>query len=226
MTARDRGRLFSFTSRDRPPSLYCLRMSLWRVKHTLSPVVEYALVVMVAVYGLFGIYMAAIRPLVVASTVPVTAVPEPVPLDPELWFRRDNVGQGYAYAVPPGWQVDDGDLSAVRIGRSVKEMGMAGREGDGLLVETVPLYEGKTIVDAAASDFAFSRPALYDVSVDGRLSLFAVEFDRGRVARQVAYVPMGDRALVVRAADLDPAVFAMFLTHVRFYSSEEITPTP
>jgi len=217
---------FSFTSRDPPPSLYCLRMSLWRVKHTLSPVVEYALVVMVAVYGLFGIYLAAVRPFAVATTSPATSLSEPVPLDAELWVRRDNRVQGYAYAVPPGWIADDADSTAVRLGRSAKEMALAGREGEGLLVETIPLYEGKTIADAAAADFAAGRPALYDVAVDGRLSLFAAEFAGGRVLRQVAYVPMGDRALVVRAAAVDPAVFAMFLTHVRFYSSEALTPTP
>ena len=211
-------------------------MSLWRVKHTLSPVVEYALIAMVAAYGLFGIYLSSLRPFVVATTSPATAINEPVPLDPELWTRHDVRAYGYAFAAPPGWLVDDRDPARVRLARSLKELGLAGREGEGILVESIPLYEGKAIEDAAAADFAGHRPALYDVAVDGRLSLFAIEFESGRVLRQAVYIPLPasprerdsafTRALVVRSARLDPAVFAAFLSDVRFYSSEEITPAP
>lgn len=202
-------------------------MSLWRVKHTLSPVVEYALVAMVAAYGLFGIWLSSLRPFVVASAADVTSIDEPVPLDPALWTRHDNRTLGYAFAAPPGWLVDDEDPLRVRLGRSAKELDLAGREGGGLLIEAIPLYEGKGIADAAAADHAGSRPALYDVAVDGRLSLFAAGFERGRVRRQTVYVPMGERALVIRAAALDPAAFAAFLTDIRFYSSEAaLTPTP
>lgn len=199
-------------------------MSLWRVKHTLSPVIEYALIALVAVYGLFGIYLSSIRPFAVATTSPVTSIPEPTSLDPELWTRHDNTVHRYAYAVPAGWAVDDDDPARVRIGRSEKELGLAGREGEGLLVETVPLYEGKAIEDVAAADFAGRRPALYDVSVDGQPALLAVEFARDRLQRQAVYVPLGDHALVVRGAHTEPAVFAMFLSHVRFYPPEELTP--
>lgn len=201
-------------------------MSLWRVKHTLSPVVEYALVALVAAYGLFGIYLSSLRPFIVATNAPVTSVNEPVTLDAGRWTRHDARVLGYAYASPPGWLVDDSDLARIRLGRSSKELAAAGRDGEGILVELIPLYEGKGIEDAAAADFAGSRPALYDVSVDGRLALFAVAFENGRVARQAVYIPMGDHATVVRSARADPAVFAAFLSDIRFYSNEEITPTP
>ena len=200
-------------------------MSLWRVKHTLSPVVEYALVAMVAVYGLFGIYLSALRPFVAATTSPVTSIATPVPLDPDLWTRHDDAAEGYAYAVPPGWVVDDRDPARIRVGRSAKELGIAGRDGEGLLVESIPLYEGKAIEDVVVADFAGRRPALYDVTVDGHAALFAIAFERGRVARQAVYIPLGDHALVVRAADTDPAVFAMFLSDIRFYPAENpLTP--
>ncbi|HTK60127.1 MAG TPA: hypothetical protein VL283_02885, partial [Candidatus Baltobacteraceae bacterium] len=127
-------------------------MSLWRVKHTLSPVVEYALVALVAVYGFFSIYMSSLRPFIAATTSPVTAIPEPVSLDPESWTRRDDAAIGYAYAIPAGWVVDDRDPAAVRIGRSTKALELAGREGEGILVVSIPLYEGKGIEDAAAAD--------------------------------------------------------------------------
>src|SRR5690242_108339 len=112
-------------------------MSLWRVKHTLSPVVEYALVALVAVYGLFGIYLSSLRPFAVAATSPVTSIREPVPLDPSLWTRHDDRVYGYAFASPPGWIVDDLDPARVRIARSAKELAMAGQEGEGLVVERI-----------------------------------------------------------------------------------------
>jgi hypothetical protein len=214
---------FSFTSRPASASLYCLRMSLWRVKHTLSPVVEYALVALVAVYGFFGIYMSSLLPFVVATNSPVTSVSEPVSLDQETWTRHDNATYGYAYASPPGWLIDDRDPAAVRLGRSSKEIESAGREGEGIIVIVTPLYEGKAVEDAAASDFYGRHPALYDVTVDGRAALFAIDFERDRVVRQAVYVPLGDRALVIRSARLDPAAFAAFLSDIRFYSPEITT---
>ncbi len=201
-------------------------MSLWRVKHTLSSVVEYALVALVAVYGLFGIYLSSLRLLIDAAPAPVTSLPQPVPLDASLWTRHDDASLGYAYASPPGWIVVDAYPGRVRLGRTVKEAGMAGREGEGILMESVPLYEGEGIEDAAAAEFAGRRPALYDVHIDGRPSLFAIEFENGRVSRQAAYVPLNDGAIVIRAARTDPAAFAMFLSGIRFYSSEEITTVP
>lgn len=201
-------------------------MSLWKIRHSLPPRVEYALVGLVAAYGLVGIYAASLRPFAVATSVPLATVPEPVPLARELWKRHDNLAEGYAFAAPPGWIVDGADPAHLRLGRSARELAAAGSSGGGVLVETVPLYEGKGIADAAAADFAGVRPALYDVAVDGRPSLFAAAFERGRVVRQAAYVPMEGRALVVRSASLDPAAFAAFLSDVRFHSSETLTLTP
>jgi hypothetical protein len=195
-------------------------MSLWRVKHTLSPVVEYALVIVAAAYGLFGIYLSSLRPFVVATTEPIASVSEPVPLDPALWTRHDDKEYGYAYAVPTGWLVDDSDPARVRIGRSLKEIGLAGEDGGGVLVEVIDLYDDKRIEDVAVSDFSGRRPALYDVAIDGRPALFAIDFENGRVARQVVYVPLGKRALVIRAARTDVAAFAMFISDLKFYSSD------
>lgn len=89
-----------------------------------------------------------------------------------------------------------------------------------MLVKVIDLYDGERIEDLAASDFSGRRPALYDISVDGRLALFAIDFENGRVARQVAYLPMDKRILVVRSARADVAAFAMFLSNLKFYSSD------
>lgn len=191
-------------------------MSLWRVKHTLSPVAEAAVVFLALAYGLFGIYVFSLRPFAVAALSPVGAVPEPVVLDIDAWTRHDVADAGYAFAAPPGWIVDASDPASVRFGRSAKELARAGLEGDGVLIETVPLHERREVQNLAAEEFAGARPALYDVAIDGRSALFAVEFSGGRIRRQVVYVPSDGAALIFRAARLDPAVFATFLSTVKF----------
>jgi len=190
------------------------------VKHTLSPVVEYALVALVAAYGLFGIYLSSLRPFVELTPVAATSLFEPVPLAPEAWTRHDDAAYGYAFAAPNGWLVDDRDPAAVRVGRSAAEVARAGDQGEGILLETFRRVEDVDIAEIAAADFAGRRPALYDVSVDGRASLFAVDFDQGRVVRQVVYVPIEDAVLIVRTGRLEPAVFSSFVSDIRFYPSE------
>lgn len=200
-------------------------MSLWRVKHTLSPVVEYALVALVAVYGLFGIFLSSLRPFTMAAISPSGIVHEPIPLDTDEWTRHDNRTLGYAFAAPPGWIVSESDADAVRVGRSAKEIASAPTEGGGILLEALPLHERREVQNLAAEDFIGTRPALYDVSVDGVPALFAVVFDRGRVRRQAVYVPMGDTALIISSASMEPAAFATFVSSIKFYLPEP-NPTP
>ncbi len=200
-------------------------MSLWRVKHTLSPVVEYALVGTVAAYGLFGIYLSSLRPFAVADASAVGTFREEIPLDIDAWERRDDRARGLIHGVPPGWVVDASEPDLVRLGRSTREAAMA-PEGDGILIETIALGERQEVQNVAALDFSGRRPALYDVAVDGRPALFAILFERGRVRAQAVYVPAGDAALVIRAGALDPAAFAAFLSAVKFFPSETLTASP
>lgn len=195
-------------------------MSLWRVKHTLSPVVEAALIAVVASYGILAIYLSSMRPLVVATLSPVVSLPQPVSLDTDAWSRFDDPAYGYAFALPPAWTADASDPSSVRIGRSAKERAEAPDAGEGILIQSVALGPRQQIENIAVADFADERPALYDVSVDGRPALFSVAFENARVVRQAVYVQDGARAVVIRAATIDPAVFATFVSAVKFYATE------
>lgn len=195
-------------------------MSLWRVKHTLSPIVEYALVIVVAAYGFFAIYMFSLDPLMVATVSPAEVLPQPVTLDLNAWTRWDDAPSGYAFGVPPGWMVDQADPGSVRLGRSPKERAMAPNDGEAIQVQVTPLEPGQEIERIAAADFEGMRPALYDVTIDGRPALFAVAFVNGRPRRQAVYVPYGSSALIVRAAETDPAVFAAFVSTIKFYVTD------
>ncbi|WKZ29041.1 MAG: hypothetical protein QY323_05970 [Patescibacteria group bacterium] len=192
-------------------------MSLWRVKHALSPSVEAALISVVVAYGLFVVWYASLSPLAVPMTAVLATVPQPVSLDTDEWTRRDEPSRGFAFALPVGWLVDDTDPSHVRLGRSVRELATAAAANEGILMETVPLGAREEIANLVAEDFAGTRPALYDVYVDGRHALFVLTFERNRVRRQAVYVPMGEEALVIRAATTDPAVFATFVSTIKFY---------
>lgn len=192
-------------------------MSLWRVKHALSPSVEAALISVVVAYGLFAVWYASLSPLIVPVTAVLATVPQPVSLDIDDWKRHDDPVRGFAFALPPLWLIDDADPSRLRLGRSPKELATASVANEGILIETVKLGEREEIANLAAEDFADARPALYDVSIDGRHSVFAIAFERSSVHRQAVYVPMGQEALVVRAASTDPAVFATLVSTIKFY---------
>ena len=196
-------------------------MSLWRVKHTLSPIVEYALVAVVASYGLLAIYAVSLQPLAAATLSTPTALPQPVTLDTDAWSRSDDAAYGFAFGVPPGWIADQADPSFVRIGRSAKERQAAPLDGEGMTIESVALPPRQHVENLAASDFAGGRPALYDVSVDGQEALFAIAFEDGHVSRQAVYVPRGTSVLVIRSARTEPSVFSALVSTVKFYS---ITP--
>lgn len=180
---------------------------------------------MVAAYGLFGIYFSSLRPFAVASATPVGTFREEIPLDIDAWERRDDRARGFIHGVPPGWIVEASEPDRLRLGRSSREAAMA-PDGGGILVETVILGERQEVQNVAALDFAGSRPALYDVAVDGRPALFAVLVEQGRVRRQVVYVPMGSSALAIRAGALEPAAFSAFVSTLKFFPSETLTPTP
>jgi hypothetical protein len=196
-------------------------MSLWRVKHSLSPIVEYALVILVASYGFFAIYFTSLHALMVATLSPIVSLPQAISLDTDTWSRHDDPAHGYAYAVPQGWTVDQSDSSKIRIGRSVKERDLAPEQGDGILVEAVSLTPRQEIKNVAAADFADKRPALYEISVDGRTALFAASLDNGFIRHQAVYIQSGTTtALIARASFIDPAAFATFISTVRFYLTE------
>ena len=192
-------------------------MSLWRVKHTLSPVAEAAVVFLAVAYGLFAVWYASLRPFAVAALSPSGALHEPVVLDAAAWTRHDATGAAYAFAAPPDWIVDAMDPASVRIGRSAKELVTAPFAGQGVLLETLPFLGDQDVALMAAREFSGRRPALYDVAVDGRSALFAVEFAGGRLVRQAVYVPGADTALVIRSASMDPAAFALLVSTIKFY---------
>jgi hypothetical protein len=187
------------------------------VKHTLSPVAEAAVVFLAVAYGLFAVWFASLRPFAVATLSPSGALREPIVLDVEAWTRHDAPGAAYAFAAPPDWIVDAMDPASVRLGRSAKELADAPAAGEGVLLETLPVPEGQDVATLAAREFSGRRPALYDVAVDGRPALFAVEFMRGRLVRQAVYVPGGETAPVVRSASMDPAAFSVLISTIKFY---------
>lgn len=186
----------------------------------MSPLVEGALIAVIAAYGLLAIYFASLRPLAVATLSPSVSLATPTTLDTDAWSRHDVAPFSYAFASPPGWVVDLDDPTDVRLGRSAKEMALAPSQGEGIAIEAVGLGERQEAQNLAAEDFAGSRPALYDVSVDGVPALFAVAFENGRVRRQAVYVPLGDVVLIARAAWVDPSVFAAFVSTLKFYAPE------
>lgn len=219
-------RVFSFTSLWKISRVYFRRMSLWRVKHTLSPFFEYASVGVAAAYGFLAIYLVSLRPLAVAALSPVSALPQPVSLDIDAWTRWDDQAYGYAFGAPPGWTVDQSDPASVRIGRSAKERGLAPNQGEGIQIQAAALEPRQQVENIAAADFESLRPALYDVSVDGRPALFAVAFVNGRVRREAVYIPDGGMALIARATGTDPAVFSAFVSTIKFYVTDSPKTAP
>lgn len=183
----------------------------------MSPVVEKSLVVLAAAYGFFAIYLASVHPLVVLTTADIRSIPRPITLDTDAWERHENAKRGYQYAVPPGWAVDDADPDHVVAARARGRLAEAREGWGGLIVEVMELGPRRQAENVAAADFAGQRPALYDVSVYGQEGLFAIAFENGLVSRQAVYVPLGDRLYAFRADRLDPAVFAAFISTVKFF---------
>lgn len=192
------------------------------MKHTLSPVVEYGLVALVACYGFFAVYMTSLHPFVEEIASPVRSVVPSPALDTDLWRRRDDFAHGLIYGVPPGWVVEERGAARVVLAPSLRHLPEAGAGGQGMQIERVPLPDGQS-ERLAAVEFAGLAPALYDVTVDGRQGLFAVAFANGRIRAQAVYVPDGDEMLVLRGGPADPAVFSAFVSTVKF-AAEPSTP--
>lgn len=172
----------------------------------------------VAVYGLFAVWYAALAPLAVPFTGLLATVPQAVPLDTDIWTRRDDPARGFAFAIPPDWLVDASDPATLRLGRSARELATAGTFNGGIVIAKDALPERQEAANAVAEDFAGSRAATYDVMVDGRPAVFAIAFENARVKRQAVYIPDGKNVIVVGAAQADPAVFAALVSTIKFYA--------
>jgi len=195
-------------------------MSLWKVRHPYSPFIEGALIALAVAYGIFAIYLASVKPLVVALTSDSGNAPAPITLDTDEWSRSTNVESRYLFGVPKGWIVEASNAQRVAVGRS--RQAILAREGGAIVIETRTIGDRNQIENIAADEIADARPALYDVSVHGRPGLFAVEFENGRIVRQTVYVQVGERVHIIRAGSMDPAAFSAFVSTVKFLPEIEM----
>lgn len=200
--------------------VHCVRMSLWRVKHTLSPALEASVIALALAYGVFAVYLSSLHPLAVQTTAGIRALSAPIDLDTDHWLRSRNEARGYLYAIPPSWRVADDDPDRVVLGAN--EAVAAGRRtGPRIVIEAHPLRERGEAVNVAVADLFGTRPALYDVTVHGRPGLFAVRFDGRRLVEQTVYVETGRDVLVFRGGDMEPEAFSAFLSTVKFLPETE-----
>ena len=196
--------------------IYCLHMSLWRVKHSLSPIVEKSLITVVLAYGVFAIYLASIHPLVTLTTSLITTLHHPVSLDTDTWTREKNRVHRFLYGVPNGWLVDDSDPSRITIARSADFKKYGGKYVPQIIMEVGPIGERNQVENIAARELVGKRPALYDVGVHGRPGLFAVTFNGRTIIDQNVYVQIGKKVIIFRGRSIDPSVFSAFISTVKF----------
>lgn len=194
--------------------LRCTHMSIWKVRHSLSPIIEASLIALALAYGVFVIYLASVKPLVVALTPDVRSVPAPLSLDTDEWIRATNVSARYVFGIPKGWTVDDSDTNRIIVGRNLRALRKPANNA--IIIETRMLGERNQIENIAVAELSDSRPALYDVAVHGRPGLFSVEFLGNRIMRQTVYVQSGRKVHIIRAGSLDPAVFSAFISTMKF----------
>jgi hypothetical protein len=192
-------------------------MSLWRVKHNLTPFVEKSLVAVAVLAGLAVVYVAQATPLAVPLTWPVNSVPGPISLDVDSWSQARNDVYSYDYSVPPGWLTDTSDPSHVVVAQDRLAL-KAGFYGSALTLDLRELGLRQQVENLAAADFAGVRVATYDISVSGYSGLFVIAFENGRPARQSAYLVRGRNVLVVRGDWLDPTVFSTFVSNLKFFT--------
>lgn len=192
-------------------------MSLLRVRHNLSPLVEKSLIAVALLAGLLAIYAAQALPFVAPVTWSVGTVPQPIPLDLDAWTPARNAAHSYVYAVPPGWIVDDAHPSVILVARDRGSL-IVGLVGNVLKISVKPLGERRQVEDLAAADFAGLRRATYEISASGHPGLFVVAFENKMTGRQAAYVPRGSNVLVVRGDGVDPAVFSAFVSSIKFFT--------
>lgn len=189
-------------------------MSLWKVRHSLSPVIEASLIALAMSYGIFIIYLASVRPLVVAITSDIRSVPVAISLDTDEWDRATNVGSRYLFGIPSGWVIETSSEQRVAIARNHQVLDSQG--DDMIVIETRLIGERNQVENIAAAEFSDVRPALYDIAVHGRSGLFSVEFNRGRISKQTVYVQVGDRVHIIRSGGMDPAAFSTFISTIKF----------
>jgi len=189
-------------------------MSLLRVKHTLSPTLEKSLVVLVLAYGVFAIYLASIKPLVVLTTASIGTVREDISLDTDSWDRARNDTHRYIFAIPDGWVFDATDPDSVILASG--EGYLLNGKGDRITIDLQPLGERNQIENIAVSELVGERPALYDVGVHGKIGLFAVTFKNKRIAEQTVYVDLDEKVMIIRGGSLDPAAFSAFISTIKF----------
>lgn len=192
-------------------------MSLWRVKHTLSPLLEKSLIALVLAYGFFAIYYASVRPLVVLSTGEIRSVQTQMSLDTDVWERERNDALNYLYAIPPGWAVNDADPAHLVLASGKGHL-LSGK-GSQIEIEALPVGDRIQAENVAVTELMGKRPALYDVGVHGRSGLFAVTFKNRRVHEQTVYVEVEDHVLIFRGGSMDPAAFSAFVSTVKFLPS-------
>lgn len=175
------------------------------------------MILVTALTGAVAIYLSSLSPFVTLTTADIRSWSPPVTLDTDAWTRFRNPAYGYEYGAPPGWIAVADDPADVKIARSP---GAAIRFGDApvMSVETRALGERLQPENIAVQDFAGTRPALYDVGVNGREGLFAISFRNGRVRDQAVYLPMGDVLYVFRGGNVDPAVFSAFVSTIKFFT--------
>lgn len=191
-------------------------MSLWRVRHGLSPVFEAALITLAAGTGVLAIWLATVRPFAYPATIAIRSIAGPIPLDTDSWSRSRNVVYGYEYGVPPGWVMDDSDPSRVALARNL--LALTAPLGARVTVEVRPLAERQDASNVAAEEFAGHSPALYDVGVAGHPGLFAIAFVNGRVGSQAVYVQRGENVVVIHGDGMNPAAFSAFISTIRFFT--------
>jgi len=193
-------------------------MSLWRVRHGLSPASEAALLVLAASVGILAIWVASLRPFAYPATIAIRSLTSPVSLDTDTWARGTNDAYGYAYGVPKDWVVDDASSTKVIIARNRLALGAPSYFGGQMTVSVRELAPGEDAATVAAQEFAEQQPALYDVAVAGHPGIFAVAFSRGHVATQAVYVPKDGRVYIFHGDGLDPAVFSTFISTIKFFT--------
>ncbi len=188
------------------------------MKHTLSPFVEKSLVALAACAGAVFIYFASIEPFVAATTAGINSVPERVTSDIDAWTRASSAALGVQYGIPPGWAEKAAADGRVLITPAPGLVEAAGRGATVFSMELRQLGAREHIENVAAAEFAGTRPALYDVAVDGREALFAASFNAdGRIAQQAVYVLRGDKTLIIRGDRIDPPTFSSFISTVKFF---------
>lgn len=178
----------------------------------MSKLEERLLVATAAMLGVAAIAAQAMEPFAVSYTALIGNVPAAISLDAGTWTPARDRAHGFDYALPPGWtSLEDGR------DRIVVAQNATGGLGSTMSIEIRPT--GESVEALASREFADLRPVLYDIAVDSRPALFAASFKGRRVGQQAAYIPLEDgRVMVIRGDGVDPAVFSIFVSSIKFFT--------